>query len=67
MLRYLKSQVKELHISIACDEEHEKVFLDVTTISFKKKLHLKPHLVRTVLQYIYNGGICEPYYLWILF
>ena len=52
---------------IVCDEKHEKVFPDVTTISFKNIKSLKPHLVRTVLQNIYNGGICESYYLWDCF
>lgn len=52
---------------IVCDEKHEKVFPDVTTISFKNIKSLKPHLARTVLQNIYNGGICESYYLWVLF
>ena len=49
MFRHLKSQLKELHIILACDEDHQKVFHEVPIISFKNIKDLKSHSVRAAL------------------
>ena len=49
VFRYLKSQLKELHIILACDEDHKKVFPEVLIISFKNNKNLRSHLVRPAL------------------
>ena len=49
MFRYLKSELKELQIILACDEEHKKVFSDVIVLGYKNNKSLKLlHLVRAV-------------------
>ena len=35
VFRHLKSQLKELHVILACDEDHKKVFHEVPIIGFK--------------------------------
>ena len=52
MFRHLKSQLKELHVILACDEDHQKVFHEVPIIGFKNIKDLKLHFVRAVLPYI---------------
>ena len=47
--RYLKSQLKELHVILACDDDHKKVFPEVPIISFKNDKNLKSHLVKAAL------------------
>ena len=39
--------LKELHVIIASDDGHEKVFPDVPMINFKNNKNLKAHLVRS--------------------
>ena len=46
VFRHLKSQLKELHVILACDEDHKKVFPEVPIIDFKNNKNLKSHLVR---------------------
>ena len=58
--RYLKSQLKELHVILACDEAHKKVFPEVPIIGFKNNKNLKSHLVRAALPDINEVGRCEP-------
>ena len=60
MCRYLKSQLKELHVIVACDEGHKKVFPKVPVIGFKNNKNLKSHLVRAALPDINKVGRCEP-------
>ena len=60
MLRYLKNQLKELHVILACDEAQKKVFPEVPIIGFKNNKNLKSHLVRATLPYINKVGRCEP-------
>ena len=60
VFRHLKSQLKELHVILACDEDHKKVFLEEPIIGFKYNKNLKPHLVRAALQDINEVGRCEP-------
>ena len=49
MFRHLKSQLKELHVILACDEDHQKVFHEVPIIGFKNSKDLKSHFVRAAL------------------
>ena len=60
VFRHLKNQLKELHVTLACDEAHKKVFPEVPIIGFKNNKNLKSHLVRTVLPDINEVGRCEP-------
>ena len=56
--RHLKSQLKELHVILACDEAHKKVFPEVPITGFKNNKNLKSHLVRATLPDI-EVGRCE--------
>ena len=50
VFRHLKNQLKELlHVILACDEAHKKVFPEVPIIGFKNNKNLKSHLVRAIL------------------
>ena len=60
VFRHLKSQLKELHVILACDEDHKKVFPEVPIIGFKNNKNLKSHLVRATLPDINEVGRCEP-------
>ena len=60
MLRHLKSQLKKLHIILACDENHKKVFPEVPVIGFKDNTNLKSYLVRATLPDINEVGRHEP-------
>ena len=60
VFRHLKSQLKELHVILACDEDHKKVFPEVPIIGFKNNKNLKSHLVRAALPDINEVGRCEP-------
>ena len=55
-----KNQLKELHVILACDETHKKVFPELPIIGFKNNKNLKSHLVRAVLPDINEVGRCEP-------
>ena len=50
VLRHLKMQSKELHVILACDKDHKKVFPEVPFIGYKKNKNSKSHLVRASLQ-----------------
>ena len=43
VFRHLKSQLKELYVILACDEDHKKVFPEVPIIGFKNNKNLKSH------------------------
>ena len=58
--RHLKNQLKELHVILACDEAHKKVFPEVPIIGFKNNKNLKSHLVRAALPDINEVGRCKP-------
>ena len=47
----MELQLQELHKTLACDEDHEKVFPDVPTINFKNKItfHIWSELVYQIL------------------
>ena len=60
MFRDLKNQLKELHVILACDEAHKKVFPEVPIFGFNINKNLKSHSVRAVLPDINEVGRCEP-------
>ena len=60
VFRHLKSQLKELHIILASDEDHKKVFAEVPNLGLKKNKNFKSHLVRTTLPDINEVGRCKP-------
>ena len=60
VFRHLKSQLKEINGILTCDEDHKKVFSEVTIIGFKNNKNLKSHLMRADLQDINEVGRCEP-------
>ena len=60
MFRHLKSQLKELHVILACDEDPKKVFPEVPIIGFRNNKNLKSHLVRATQPDIDEVGRCEP-------
>ena len=60
VFRHLKSPLKELHVILACDEDHKKVFPEVPIIGFKNNKNLKSHLVRVTLPDINEVGRYEP-------
>ena len=60
VFRHLKSQLKELHVILACDEAHRQVFPEVPIIGFENNKNLKSHLVRAALSDIYEVGRCKP-------
>ena len=59
VFRNLKSQLKELNLILACDEDHKKVFPGVPIIGFKNNKNLKSHFVRAALHDINELGRCE--------
>ena len=59
MVRHLKNQLKELHVILACDEDHYKVFSEIPIIGFKNNKNLKSHLVRASVPDINEVGRCE--------
>ena len=60
MFRHLKSQLKELHVILACDKAHKKVFPEVPVIGFKNNKNLKSHLVRAAVPDINEVGRRKP-------
>ena len=60
VFRHLKSQLKELHVILACNEDDKKVFPEVPIIGFKNNKNLKSHVVRATLPDINEVGRCEP-------
>ena len=60
VFKHLKSQLKELHVNLACDEDHKNVFPEVPVIGFKNNKNLKSHLVRAALTDINEIDKCEP-------
>ena len=49
-----------LHVVLARDKDHKKVFPEVPIIDFKNNKNLKSYLVRTALPGINDVGRCEP-------
>ena len=46
VFRDIRKILKELHVILASDDGHKKVFPDVPTIGFKINRNLQAHLVR---------------------
>ena len=59
VFRHLKSQLKELHVILACDEDHKKLFPEVPITGLKNNNNLKSYLVRAVLPDINEVGRCS--------
>ena len=49
MFRHVKYPLRELHVILACDKDHKKVFPEVPIIGFKNNENLKSRLVRAAL------------------
>ena len=61
VIKNIRIVLEELHILLAPDEQHRKVFTDIPRIGFKNGKSLKDHLVRSVLPKIDeadNSGPC---------
>ena len=56
--RHLENQLKKLHVILAFDEAHKKVFREVLIIGFKNNKNLKSNLVRVALLGINEVGRC---------
>ena len=52
--------MEELHVILACDEDHKKVFPEVPIIGFKNNKNLKSHLARATLPDINEVGRSAP-------
>ena len=61
MLRHLKSQLKELHVILTCDEVIKIIIKKYFLIGFNNNKNLKPHLVKAALPDINESGRCKPY------
>ena len=59
VFRHLKSQLKELYVILACDEDHKKIFPELPITGFKNNKNLKSHLVRAALPDINEVGRFE--------
>ena len=57
----IRNILQELHLSLAPDKEHQKVFPKVTVVGIRNGKGLKYYLVRVVLAKPYVTGICEPW------
>ena len=52
--------LQELHLFLAPDKEHKKVFPDVPVVGFRNGKGLKDYLVRAALPKANETGRCEP-------
>ena len=52
--------LEDLHVILASDDRHKKVFPDVPMIGFKNNKNLKAHLVRSQLPDLYEVGRSKP-------
>ena len=60
VFKNIRIVLEELHILLAPDEQHRKVFTDIPRIGFKNGKSLKDHLVRSVLPKIDVAGNSGP-------
>ena len=60
VLKNIRNTLQELHLLLAPDKEHEKVFPDVPVVGFRNGKSLKDHLVRATLPKANETGRCEP-------
>ena len=52
--------LEELHVVLASDDGHKKVFPDVPLVGFKNNKNLKAHLVRSQLPDLAEVGRSKP-------
>ena len=60
MFRNVRRILEELHVILASDDGHKKVFSDVPMIVFKNNKNLKAHLVRSQLPDLDEVGRSKP-------
>ena len=60
VFKNIRIVLEELHILLAPDEQHRKVYTDIQRIGFKNGKSLKDHLVRSVLPKIDVAGNSGP-------
>ena len=60
VFKNIRINLEELHILLAPDEQHRKVFAEIPRIGFKIGKSLKGHLVRSVLSKIDVAGNSGP-------
>ena len=60
VFKNIRKSLEELHILLAPDEQHRKVFTDIPRIGFKNGKSLKDHLERSVLPKIDVAGNSGP-------
>ena len=56
----IRNILRELHLLLAPDKEHKKVFPDVSVVGFRNGKSLKDYLVRAALTKTNEIGRCEP-------
>ena len=56
----IRNLLQELHLLLAPDKEHKKVFPDVPVAGFRNGKSLKDYLVRAALHKTNETGRCEP-------
>ena len=56
----IRNILQELHLLLAPDKEHEKVFPNVPVVEFRNGKSFKDYLVRAVLPKTNETGRCEP-------
>ena len=56
----IRNTLQELHLLLASDKEHKKVFPDVSVVGFRNGKSLTDYLVRTALPKANETGRCEP-------
>ena len=60
VFRNVRKILEELHVILASDDGHKKVFPDVPMIGFKNNKNLKAHLVRSQLPDLDEVGRSKP-------
>ena len=60
MFQNVTKILKELHVILASDDGHKKVFADVPMIDFKNNKNLKAHLVKSQLPDVDEVGRSKP-------
>ena len=56
----IRNILQELHLLLAPDKEHKRVFPNVPIVRFRNGSSLKDYLVRAVLPRTDKTGRCEP-------
>ena len=56
----IRNALQELHLLLAPDKEHKKVFPNVAVVGFRSGKSLKDYLVRATLPKANETGRCEP-------